>query len=88
MVKRGLVLTVLLGASVLAGCEHQMTLEEARAACTKQGGFLVVIHTQKVTLSGVEPEKQSPGDCISSGKFDNTAKPSATSAKPAPAPAN
>lgn len=77
MVKRGLVLTVLLGASVLAGCEHQMTLEEARAACTKQGGFLVVIHTMKVTMAGVGPETDSPGDCISSGKFDNTAKPSA-----------
>ena len=85
MVKRGLGVMVLLGALVLAGCEHQMTLEEARAACTKQGGFLVVIHTQKVTLSGVEPEKESPGDCISSGKFDNAAKPAA---KPAPAPAN
>ena len=82
MVKRRLVLMALLGA--LAGCEHQMTLEEARAACTKQGGFLVVIHTQKVTLSGVEPEKESPGNCISADKFNNAAKP----AKPAPAPAN
>ena len=37
---------------LLAGC-HVMTLEEARAACTKQGGFLVVVHTQKLTLAGV-----------------------------------
>jgi hypothetical protein len=81
MVKRGLVLMALVGASVLAGCEHRMTLEEARAACTKQGGFLVVIHTMKVTMAGVGPETDSPGDCISSGKFDNAAKPP-------PAPAN
>ncbi|HEY8254143.1 MAG TPA: C-type lectin domain-containing protein, partial [Rhizomicrobium sp.] len=79
MVKRGLVLTVLLGASVLAGCQHQMTLEEARAACTKQGGFLVVIHTMEVTMAGVGPETDSPGDCISPGKFGTAA------AKPAPA---
>ncbi len=78
MVKRGLVLMALLGASVLAGCEHPMTLEEARAACTKQGGFLVVIHTMKVTMAGVGPETDSPGDCISPGKFDNAAKPPAT----------
>jgi hypothetical protein len=92
MVKRGLVLMALLGTLVLAGCEHQMTLEEARAACTKQGGFLVVIHTQKVTLSGVEPEKESPGDCISSGKFgaaDAKAAPAPAKAEPTkPAPAN
>ena len=84
MVKRGLVLMALLGTSVLAGCEHQMTLEEARAACTKQGGFLVVIHTMKVTLAGVGPEKDSPGDCVSRGKFGTPAAP----AKPAPAPEN
>jgi len=81
MVKRGPVLMALLGASVLAGCQHQMTLEEARAACTKQGGFLVVIHTMKVTLAGVGPEIDSPGDCIQPGKFDNAAKPASPSAK-------
>lgn len=81
MARRGLVTMMALGALVLAGCEHQMTVEEARAACTKQGGFLVVIHTQKVTLSGLGPEKDSPGDCVSPGKFDSPAKP-------APAPAH
>ena len=88
MVRRGLVLMMLLGASVLAGCEHQMTLEEARAACTKQGGFLVVIHTAKVTMAGVGPEIDSPGDCISPGKFDNSAKPAAAPAPAKPASAN
>jgi hypothetical protein len=83
MVKRVPAVMALLGASVLAGCQHQMTLEEARAACTKQGGFLVVIHTAKVTLAGVGPEVDSPGDCVASSKFDNSAKPAA-----APAPAN
>ena len=75
MVKPGLVLMTFIGASVLAGCEHQMTLEEARAACTKQGGFLVVLHTQKITMAGVGPEIDIPGDCVSPGKFDNAAKP-------------
>jgi len=81
MVKRMPVIMALLGASVLAGCEHQMTLEEARAACTKQGGFLVVLHTAKVTLAGVGPEVDSPGDCISPGKFDKS--PPENAAKPA-----
>jgi predicted small secreted protein len=82
-VKRISVLTVALGACVLAGCEHRMTLEEARAACTKQGGFLVVLHTQKVTMSGVGPEIDSPGDCVSPDKFDNAKPSSENAAKPA-----
>ena len=82
MVKRGLVVMMALGAAVLAGCEHQMTLEEARAACTKQGGFLVVLHTQKVTMSGVGPEIDSPGDCVSPSKFDNPEPPPANAPKP------
>jgi len=75
MVKRVPVMMALLGASVLAGCQHSMTLAEARAACTKQGGFLVVLHTQKITMAGVGPEIDIPGDCVSPGKFDNAAKP-------------
>ena len=59
-----------LAALALTGCEHRMTLEEARAACTKQGGFLVVIHSQKVTMAGVGQEIDSPGDCVSASKFD------------------
>jgi hypothetical protein len=80
MVKRGPVIMALLGASVLAGCQPQMTLAEARAACTKQGGFLVVIHTQKITLSGVGPEIDSPGDCVSPGRFGTSTTPPAASA--------
>ena len=57
---------------LLAGC-RALTLEEARAACTKQGGFLVIIHTQKITLSGVGDEVASPGDCISPDKFHDAA---------------
>jgi hypothetical protein len=58
-------------ALVLAGCQHQsMTLEEAQAACAKKGGLLAVIYTQKITISGLEPEVASPGDCISPDKFD------------------
>jgi hypothetical protein len=73
MGKRGLAVMMML--PVLAGCEHRMTLEEARAACTRQGGFLVVLHTQKVTMSGVGPEVDSPGDCVSPNKFDTPAAP-------------
>ena len=72
-----------LTALVLAGCEHQkLTLEEAQAACAKKGGLLAVIYTQKITVSGPEPEIASPGDCISPSKFD--VAPPAN----APAPAN
>jgi len=72
-----------LGASLLlAGCQHRLTLEEAQALCTKQGGFLVVIHTQKLTLSGVGPDIPSPGNCIAPDNFD------APAAKAAPAPVN
>jgi len=85
MVKCVPVMMALLGASVLAGCQPPMTLEEARAACNKQGGFLVVVHTQKITMAGVGPEIDTPGDCVSPGKFDNAAKPPPA---PAPAPAN
>jgi hypothetical protein len=54
---------------------HKMTLEEAQAECTKQGGFLTVIYTQKITRSGVGDEIASPGDCISSDKFDMAGRP-------------
>ncbi len=74
---------VILGALVLAGCQHPMTLEEARVQCTKQGGFLVVFYTQKVTLAGVGPEVASPGNCVSASNF-NTA-PAAPPASGAPA---
>jgi len=57
-----------LAAFLLAGC-HTMTLEEARAECTRQGGFLMVIHTQKITRAGVGKEIDSAGDCVSPGKF-------------------
>jgi hypothetical protein len=54
---------------VLAGCQHKLTLEEAQAACTKQGGLLVVIYTQKLTTSGPGEEIASPGDCVTTDKF-------------------
>ena len=69
---------------LLAGC-HTMTMEEARAACAKQGGFLVVIHTQKITLAGVGDEVDSPGGCVSPDKFRDPTPPApaaSTSARP------
>jgi hypothetical protein len=65
-----------LGILALAGCQHALTLEEAQAQCNKQGGLLVVIHTQKVSLSdGPGEQTASPGDCISPDKFNPAAKP-------------
>lgn|GEM_PF-2299490 len=83
---------VLLGALLLAGCQHPMTLEEARAQCTKQGGFLVVFYTQKVTTAGVGPAVATPGNCVSPSNFNMApaappASGAAASNKP-PAPAN
>jgi hypothetical protein len=54
---------------VLAACQHKLTLEEAQAACTKQGGLLVVIYTQKLTAAGPGEEVASPGDCVTTDKF-------------------
>lgn len=68
---------------VLAGCQSKMTLEEAQALCTKKGGFLVVIYTQQITVSGAGPQIASPGNCIAPSKFDIT--PPASNNAPAPA---
>jgi len=74
-------------AFALAGCQHEMTLEEAQAACTKQGGFLVVFYSQKVTAAGLGPQIASPGNCVSAGKFGSApavsgAPPSALTSGP------
>ena len=83
------ILGVIAGASMLMGCQHEMTLEEARALCTRQGGLLVVFYSQKLTTSGMGPQVVSPGDCLSPGKFDvNPAAPFAASDAPLPAPSN
>ena len=79
------IVSLCVGASLLAGCEHALTLQEAQAQCTKQGGFLVIIYTQKVTLSGLGPETATPGDCVSASKFDMTSAASAPPASGAPA---
>jgi hypothetical protein len=70
------------GAFALAGCQHQLTLEEAQAACTKQGGFLVVFYSQKITTAGLGPQIATPGNCVSAGKFDKTPAASAPAAPP------
>jgi hypothetical protein len=91
---KAVILAVTVGALILAGCQHQPTLEEARALCTQQGGFLVVFYSQKVTSSGLGPEVATPGECVASTKFD-MAQPASTpaatgssvsAAPPAPAP--
>ena len=88
------ILGVIVGGFVLAGCQHELTLEEAQALCTKQGGFLVVFYSQKITTSGIGPQIATPGNCISPSKFD-IAPAASTASAPAdpasskpPAPAN
>lgn len=54
---------------ILAGCQHKLTLEEAQALCEKQGGLMVVIYTQKLTMSGPGEQVASPGDCVATDKF-------------------
>jgi hypothetical protein len=56
-------------AFMLTGCQHKLTLEEAQALCEKQGGLLVVIYTQKITMSGPGEQAESPGDCVATDKF-------------------
>ena len=87
------ILGAIAGAFVLAGCQHEPTLEEAQALCTKQGGFLVVFYSQKITTSGIGPQIASPGNCIAPSKFDiapvastpAAATPPASDKPPAPA---
>lgn len=55
---------------LLAGCQTSMTLEQAQAACDKQGGLLVIIYTEKITRSTVGPVIASPGNCVSPSRFD------------------
>ena len=80
--KRIAVVIAALAAIGLAGCQEKLTLEQAQALCTKKGGFLVVIYSQKITMAGPGPETASPGDCISPSKFEAANPPVA-----APAPA-
>jgi len=61
---------VALAAVVLSGCQTGMTLGEAQARCTAQGGLLTVIYTQSITASGVGEQVGSPGECIAPSKFD------------------
>lgn len=77
------ILCAFAGAFALAGCQHQPTLEEAQAACAKQGGFLVVFYSQKVTTAGLGPQIATPGNCVSAGKFDRSPAASAPAAPPA-----
>jgi hypothetical protein len=60
-----------------------MTLEEAQARCTEQGGLLTIIYTQSITASGIGEQIGTPGDCISPSKFENT--PPKSSSAPPPA---
>jgi len=67
--------SVALVAVVLGGCQTGMTLEEAQARCTAQGGLLTVIYTQSITASGVGEPTGSPGECISPSKFESMSPP-------------
>ena len=90
MVRIKFALVTALAAASLAGCQHAMTLEEAEAACTAQGGLLAIIYTEKITRTSVGPVVASPGECISPDKFAKdavlpTLPPRPSVQKPAPA---
>ena len=78
------VLSLCLSAVLLAGCQHTLTLQEAQAQCTRQGGFLVIIYTQKLTTSGLGPEIATPGNCVPGTQFDITPAAPAPPASGAP----
>jgi hypothetical protein len=72
---------------LLAGCQASLTLAEAQALCTKQGGLLVVIYSQKITQSGPGPVIAKPGHCVSPSQFGKTGAAGTAAPPPAPAPA-
>lgn len=78
-----IVASAALSAVLLGGCQTSMTLEEAQARCTEQGGLLTIIYTQSITASGIGEQIGTPGDCISPSKFENT--PTKPSSAPPPA---
>lgn len=68
----------------LGGCQTpaERSLEEAQAACMKQGGLLTVIYTQQVTASGIGPRVGHAGSCVPLSKFGTgSPAPAAPSAK-------
>ena len=69
IVKTASVAIVALGVLMLAGCQQRLTMEEAQMRCEKQGGLLVVVYTQKITVSGPGEQVASPGDCVGTDKF-------------------
>ena len=85
MIKLAPAILLALALSLLAGCAHEMTLEEAQADCAKKGGQLTIFYSQKITLSGVGPVIQTPGECITSDVFLQLPKNQA-SAPPAASP--
>lgn len=84
--KFAFVVGLALASLALAACQPGLTLEEAQAQCTKQGGLLVVIYTEKITRSSIGPVVASPGNCVSPSKFEKETPPPAPSAPPAAAP--
>ena len=66
---------VMVALAALAGCQARLTLEEAQARCTQQGGLLAVINTQQITASGVGTLIRSPGECVSPSKFGGAPPP-------------
>ena len=73
-------LFALLPVFALAGCVNKSTLDDAQERCTKQGGMLMIIYTQELSLSGVGDQIASPGRCVMPENFD---KPSTSSPEPA-----
>lgn len=63
-------------ALVLAGCQHASPLDEAQERCAKQGGMLMIVYTQEITMSGPGEQVPSPGRCVMPDNFQESSTPS------------
>ena len=77
---------LLLAMPLICGCTTEMTLEEAQARCTQQGGLLVVIFTQKLVNQHLADPVAHPGDCISPDRFHKPGAAAPPASPPPPAP--
>lgn len=67
-------LFALLPVFALAGCVQKSNLlDDAQERCMKQGGMLMIIYTQELTLSGAGEQIPSPGRCVMPENFDKDA---------------
>jgi hypothetical protein len=80
-------LFALLPVFALAGCVQKSSLlDDAQERCMKQGGMLMIIYTQELTLSGAGEQIPSPGRCVMPENFDKPSAPEQPPPQPAQQP--